>query len=88
MKSLSIKIPVKIAQRMDDNAQLNPSFIAGFLIINKDKKVPDSPVTSLCVNYTCKIDDLLHKHVKLKAIDHDLPINEFVARLLEKYYKL
>ena len=87
MKSLSIKIPVKIATLMDDRGELNPSFIAGFLIVNKDKKVPDSPTTGLTVNYTCKIDSLLHKHVKLKAIDNDLPINEFVARLLEKYYK-
>jgi predicted HicB family RNase H-like nuclease len=78
---------MKIAQQMDDKAQLNPSWIAGFLIINKEKKVPQQPVQGLCMNYTCKIDSLLHKHIKLIAIEHDLPINEFVARLLEKYYK-
>lgn len=87
MKSLSVKIPVDIAKQLDDNAQLNPRWMSGFLIINMKKKVPDSPAEGLMVNYTCKIDDLLHKHVKLQAIENDLPINEFVARLLVKYYK-
>lgn len=87
MKSLSVKIPVKIATRMEERAELNPSWLAGFLIIHMKKKPSESPVGGLCVNYTCKVDDLLHKHVKLQAIENDLPINEFVARLLDKYYR-
>lgn len=87
MKSLSIKIPLGIAKSMDDKARLNPSWIAGFLILNKDREVPRDKVRGLCYNYTFKIDEELHKLIKLKAIDKDLPINEFVARLLEKYYK-
>jgi predicted HicB family RNase H-like nuclease len=78
---------MKIAQQLDDKAQLNPSWLSGFLIINKEKKVPKEPVQGLCMNYTFKIDSLLHKHIKLIAIENDLPVNEFIARLLEKYYR-
>jgi hypothetical protein len=87
MKSLSIKIPLGIAKSMDDKARLNPSWIAGFLIINLAKPIYEEKVKGLSYNYTFKIDKELHKLIKLKAIEHDLPINEFVARLLEKYYK-
>lgn len=87
MKSLSIKVPIKIAQLMDDRGELSPKWISGFLIVNMNNTPPEKPLQGLSVNYTCKVDDLLHKHVKLKAIDHDLPLNEFVGRLLEKYYK-
>jgi hypothetical protein len=87
VKSLSIKIPLGIAKNMDDKARLNPSWIAGFLILNMNKEVPEDKVKGLTYNYTFKVDEELHKHIKLKSIEHDLPINEFVARLLEKYYK-
>lgn len=72
---------------MDDKARLNPSWIAGFLILNKNKPAPENPVKGLTYNYTFKIDEVLHKEIKLLAIENDLPINEFVGRLLEKYYK-
>ena len=87
MKSLSIKIPLSIASSMDDKARLNPSWIAGFLIVNKNKPIDDERVKGLTYNYTFKVEDELHKHVKLLAIEHGLPLNEFVARLLVKYYK-
>jgi hypothetical protein len=87
MKSLSIKIPLGIAHSMDDKARLNPSWIAGFLILNKAKEVDERPVQGLCFNYTFKVDEVLHKDIKLQAIERNLPVNEFVARLLEKYYK-
>jgi hypothetical protein len=87
MKSLSIKIPLGIAHSMDDKGRLNPSWVAGFLILNKAKDVDDRPVKELCFNYTFKVDEVLHKDVKLQAIERNLPVNEFVARLLEKYYK-
>lgn len=86
MKSLSIKLPVDIAQHMDDNARLNPNWLTGFILLNKDKAVTDSPVKGLCINYTFKVDPTLHKQVKLAAIERELPLNEFIARLLTNYY--
>lgn len=86
MKSLSIKIPIAIAQTLDDRGELNPSFMAEFLLINMDYPVYDK-VEGLCYNYTFKIDSALHKMIKLKAIELDLPINDFVARLLNEYYR-
>jgi hypothetical protein len=87
LKSLSIKIPIGIAHHMDDSGRLNPSWIAGFIILNKNKEIDERPVKGLCFNYTFKVDEVLHKDVKLQAIEHNLPVNEFIARLLEKYYK-
>jgi predicted HicB family RNase H-like nuclease len=72
---------------MDDKARLNPSWLAGFLILNKDKSPDEKRVTGLSYNYTFKIDETLHREIKLKAIEHDLPMNEFVGRLLTIYYK-
>jgi hypothetical protein len=87
LKSLSIKIPIGIVSSMDDKARLNPSWLAGFIILNKDKEIDERPVKGLCYNYTFKVDEVLHKEVKLIAIEHGLAVNEFVARLLEKYYR-
>jgi hypothetical protein len=87
MKSLSVKIPLRIAQLMDDNAQLNPNWVTGFLVLNYNKTIEERPV-EMTFNYTFKVNDELHKTIKLKAIDHDLPINEFVARLLSTYYEV
>jgi hypothetical protein len=87
LKSLSIKIPIGIAHNMDDKGRLNPSWIAGFIILNKSKEIDERPVKGLCFNYTFKIDEVLHKEVKLQAIEHNIAVNEFIARLLEKYYK-
>lgn len=87
LKSMSIKIPIGLASKMDDKGRLNPSWIAGFLILNKGKEVPQEPSKGLMYNYTFKVDNVLHKEIKLLAIEHGLAINELVARLLIKYYK-
>jgi hypothetical protein len=87
MKALSIKIPINIAKSMDDRGELNPSWIAGFLIINMRKELENETVRGLCMNYTFKIDSLLHQHVKEIAKTQGLPLSQFVARLLQKYYK-
>lgn len=87
MKSISIKIPVSIAQRMDDNAQLNPVYLTQFIIDNlhQDDSL-DKPISELCYNYTFKIGDDFHKLIKLKAIELELPMNEMVGRMFSKYY--
>lgn len=87
MKSLNIKIPIADAQLMDDNAQLNPTYLTEFItatLIHADSL--DKPISDMCYNYTFKIDDKLHKTIKLKALEVNLPMNDLVGRLIEKYY--
>ena len=90
MKSLNIKIPVDLAVDMDNRAQLNPDFITGFLITYLNcathENLKDVHYKTLTYTYTFKIDSDVHKAVKLKAIELDMPMNEMVARLLIKYY--
>ena len=87
MKSLNVKIPLSIAQHMDDSAQLNPSYISNFIIDHLDSADSlDKPISELSYNYTFKIDNVLHKTIKLIALELDLPMNELVGRLLAKFY--
>ena len=87
MKSLNVKIPLSVAQRMDDNAQLNPIFLTQFITDNLSYVYSlDKPINELSYNYTFKIDTDLHKAVKLIAFEADLPMNELVGRLLAKFY--
>ena len=87
MKSLNVKIPLTVAQRMDDNAQLNPIFLTQFITDNLSYVYSlDKPINELSYNYTFKIDTDLHKSIKLIALEADLPMNELVGRLLAKFY--
>lgn len=87
MKSLNVKIPLSVAQLMDDSAQLNPSYLATFIVDHLDHADKlDKPISELSYNYTFKIANDLHKTIKLKAMEVDLPMNELVGRLLAKYY--
>lgn len=87
MKCINVKIPLTVATELDDRAELNPKYLTEFLVtyLNCEEGVKD-PITELSYNYTFKIDNELHKAVKLKAIEHDLSMNEFVGRLLNKFY--
>lgn len=89
MKSLNIKIPIKVAQAMDNNAELNPSYITSFIVthLNYGKTAQEHEMTGLTYNYTFKVPSDLHKAVKLKSIELNLPMNEFIGRLLDYYYK-
>ena len=87
MKSLNVKIPLSIAQHMDDSAQLNPTYITKFITDHLFSAVSlDKPISELSYNYTFKIDSELHKAIKLIALEEDLPMNELVGRLLAKFY--
>ena len=87
MKSLNVKIPLSIAQHMDDSAQLNPTYITKFITDHLFNAVSlDKPISELSYNYTFKIDSGLHKAIKLIALEEDLPMNELVGRLLAKFY--
>jgi hypothetical protein len=86
MKSLSIKIPLSIAQTMDERAELNPMWLSDFVNDKLYNVVPDKPIQELTYVYTFKINTTTHRQVKLKAIEHNLPMNEFVGRLLAEYY--
>ena len=89
MKTLNIKIPISVAQRMDNNAQLNPQYITSFIVVNmlNVENVLDSPIKELTYNYAFKIPSDLHTTLKLKGIEHDISMNELVGRLIESYYK-
>lgn len=88
MKSLNIKIPLGVAQLMDDNAQLNPDYITSFIVDHYNKSVNlNQPIGEMCYNYTFKIDDDLHKAIRLQAFELELPMNEMVGRMFSKYYK-
>ena len=87
MKNLNVKIPLSIAQHMDDKAQLNPTHLSEFITANLSHADSlDKPITELCYNYTFRVDNELHKAIKLKAMEIDLPMNELVGRLIENYY--
>lgn len=87
MKSINVKIPLTVATELDDRAELNPMYLTEFLVTYLNcEEGAKQPITELSYNYTFKIDSELHKAVKLKAIEQDLPMNEFIGRLLNKYY--
>lgn len=87
MKSLNVKIPLSVAQKMDENAHLNPTYLTQFITDNLSYVYSlDKPITELSYNYTFKIDTDLHKSIKLIALEADLPMNELVGRLLTKFY--
>ena len=88
MKTLTVKIPLSIAQKMDDRAELNPNYLEGFIVSHlNNTDILDKPIQELSYNYTFKIDKDVHKMVKLKSIELELPMNELVGRLLAKYYE-
>lgn len=89
MKSLNIKIPMKEAIDMDNYADLNPQSITKFIVryFQHLPEVVDKPITQLTSNYTFKIDDDLHKLIKIKSIELNIPMNELIGRLIEQYYR-
>lgn len=90
MKTINIKIPLNIAQDLDDRARLNPQWLTSFILANWENVtlVIDKPVEGLSYNYSFKVDDKLHKMVKLKAVELNMPMNELLGRLLQIFYKV
>lgn len=90
LKTINIKIPLDIAQDLDDRARLNPQWLTSFIIYHWSnvKQVIDKPVEGLTSNYSFKVEDYIHKMVKLKSVELDLPMNELLGRLLQQYYKV
>ena len=90
MKTINIKIPLDIAQDLDDRARLNPQWLTSFIVVNWKYVglVADKPLEGLTSNYSFKVVDELHKTVKFKAVELDLPMNELLGRLLQQYYKV
>ena len=87
-KSLNIKIPLSILKQLDDNGQLNPSYLECFIVAHlHTNEGLNEPVAELSYNYTFKIDSEVHKVVKLKSIELGINMNEYVARLLVAYYR-
>jgi hypothetical protein len=73
---------------MSDNGDLNPRTITS-LITNHIEGLNDlnEPSYGLPFNYAFKIDADLHRHLKHVAFDIDIPINELLARLIQKHYR-
>jgi hypothetical protein len=86
MRSINVKIPLTIAQAMDERAQLNPHYLTYFINAYVGKDVPEQPIQELTYNYTFRVEDATHKALKLKSIDINLPMNEIVGRLLAAHY--
>lgn len=89
MKTINVKIPLKIAEDMDNRARLNPQWMTSFIIVNWSyaSLVNDRPIEGLSYNYAFKVDSDIHRMVKLKAVEMDLPMNELLGRLLSSFYK-
>lgn len=88
MKSMNIKIPMEIAIDMSNRGELNPIFIGDFIDehVYKVKELEVLPA-GLVFNYTFKIDNELHKKVKLMAITIDKPMNELIGMIITTHYK-
>lgn len=84
-KSLSIKIPYRTMLKLEKDGNFTPRYLSNFIEEHLDQEINTKDSLELCHSYTLKIDPDLHKSIKLKAIEHNLPINEFIARLLRKY---
>ena len=87
MKSLNVKITLKTADKLSDNAHLNPQYLIEFIEAYKASSVHNEGLEGITFNYTFKAPDDLHREVKLLAARKGLPLNEMLGRLLEQYYK-
>lgn len=86
MKSITVKIPLSIATKLDQEGHLNPSFLSSFIEENVSKEIPKEPSGELTLNYTFKIKSELHTQAKITSIGHNIAMNEFIGRLLRAYY--
>ena len=86
MKSISIKVPLSIAQSMDDRGQLNPQWLTQFISTFELEELSFQPIKEFTFNYKIKINEKMHKRLKLKAIDQDIALNEYLGRLLVQFY--
>lgn len=90
MKTINVKIPLDIAQDLDDRAKLNPQWLTSFILFYWPHvdQVKDKPVEGLTYNYAFKVEDDFHKMIKLKAVELDMPMNELLGRLVQRFYKV
>lgn len=85
MKTLSIKLPIKVAQAMDDRGHLNPIYISTFIYNHLyDNFVAEAE--GLKFTYVFKVADHLHARVKAAAAMNDLPISDFICQMFYMYY--
>lgn len=88
LKSLNIKIPLRIANKMDENGHLNPKYVGEFVAKHLDSAEGlDKPIEGLTFTYVFKIDGDLHTKVKIKATEYGLNMNDLVGRIIQQYYK-
>ena len=90
MKTINVKIPLDIAQDLDNRGRLNPQWLTTFILSHWAYVglVKDKPIEGLTYSYAFKIDEKIHKMVKFKAVELDVPMNELLGRLLQRFYKV
>lgn len=86
MKTMNVKIPLDVAQKMSDNGHLNGEYIKELIIMKIEQELPAEELGGVPFNYSFKIPDNIHKLVKLKAIEKNLPMNDLIGRLIVRYY--
>lgn len=86
MVTINVKIPLGIAQAMDDRAQLNAQYMTFFISTYLGKDVPAEQLEGLTYNYAFKVDSSLKEVVKEKAVANKIAMNEMLGRLLAAYY--
>lgn len=89
MRTLTIRLPLSIAQQLDDNGQLNPATISNILddYMSRNMFVDNEQgTTELLFTYSFKVKEDLHDRVKYEAGRNGLSISTYVRRLFELYY--
>lgn len=86
MKTLNIKLPLSIAQQLDDKAELNAQSIGRFVASHLNTPLAKIPIQEVTLNYSFKVQDDLHRSIKLKAIDEGLAMNELIGRMFAQFY--
>lgn len=87
MRSLNAKIPIDVAVRMVEKEELNPQFVNTLVTNHILDPLPEEPISGMTVTYSFKAELELHRTVKLKSIEYDIPMNELLGRLIATYYK-
>lgn len=88
-KSINVKLPIGIGALMDDRGHLNPQYMTEFIvaITSSGSELPTTAIEGSTFNYSFKIDSKIHKTLKMKALEKDISLNEYLGRLVVAYYK-
>lgn len=86
MKTINVKLPIKLAERMSKEQTLNSKYASDFLYSTRHCTFPDKPIEGLTFTYSFKIYDSLHLELKIAAAQKGVALNEYTGRLFAEYY--